>query len=229
MITFDFFLWPMLVPLLIPLLYCIVYKRESLVDIVMIAVAMVFIVVAYWPLVTGIPYSIFTYTGIKFLLFVVVPVLLLQMVTKRPSSVTLDQFGVKKEGLRRSIVLCVLFLPIMLLVTVVIHVVSGVSVDTNVVVATVSFFEAFTEEFLFRGVLFIFLLSRTNRTVAYLTSFASFVLMHPQHFTTIFLLGVVVQGVLTIEIARRSENISGAWLLHGINRFFVIAVIPFLL
>jgi len=219
----------MLVPLLIPLLYCIVYKRESLVDIVMIAVAMVFIVVAYWPLVTGIPYSIFTYTGIKFLLFVVVPVLLLQMVTKRPSSVTLDQFGVKKEGLRRSIVLCVLFLPIMLLVTVVIHVVSGVSVDTNVVVATVSFFEAFTEEFLFRGVLFIFLLSRTNRTVAYLTSFASFVLMHPQHFTTIFLLGVVVQGVLTIEIARRSENISGAWLLHGINRFFVIAVIPFLL
>jgi len=228
-ITFDFFLWPMLVPLLIPLLYCIVYKRESLVDIVMIAVAMVFIVVAYWPLVTGIPYSIFTYTGIKFLLFVVVPVLLLQMVTKRPSSVTLDQFGVKKEGLRRSIVLCVLFLPIMLLVTVVIHVVSGVSVDTNVVVATVSFFEAFTEEFLFRGVLFIFLLSRTNRTVAYLTSFASFVLMHPQHFTTIFLLGVVVQGVLTIEIARRSENISGAWLLHGINRFFVIAVIPFLL
>jgi len=29
-----------------------------------------------------------------------------------------------------------------------------------------------------------------------------------------------------MEIARRSENIIGAWFLHGINRFFTIAVLP---
>ena len=37
------------------------------------------------------------------------------------------------------------------------------------------------------------------------------------------------QGILTIEICRRSNNLTGAWLLHGINRFFIIAIVPLLL
>ncbi|MCK4332984.1 MAG: CPBP family intramembrane metalloprotease [Thermoplasmatales archaeon] len=93
----------------------------------------------------------------------------------------------------------------------------------------ISFFEAFTEEFFFRGILFIFLLNRTNLKIAYITSLASFVLVHPQHLTTIFLVATIVQGILTIEICRRSDNLTGTWLLHGINRFFIIAIVPLLL
>ena len=51
--------------------------------------------------------------------------------------------------------------------------------------------------------------------------------MHPQHiqnYSNPFLISTIVQGFLTIEIARRSDNITGAWLLHGINRLFIIAI-----
>ena len=120
-------------------------------------------------------------------------------------------------------------MPIMLAVTFVIQYVNGVFLDVDLLTGTISFFEAFTEEFFFRGILFIFLLNRTNLKIAYFTSLASFVLVHPQHFTTIFIIGTIVQGILTIEICRRSDNLIGAWLLHGINRFFIIALFSFLL
>ncbi|UCD13117.1 MAG: CPBP family intramembrane metalloprotease [Thermoplasmatales archaeon] len=225
---FNLFLWPMLLPMIIPILYCTRYKKESLADIGVITGVMFFIVILYWPLLTTNFLSTHTYITVKFLLFVILPVICLQII-KRKKSLGFKQYGIKKEGLKKSTLWCILFLPIMLGVTTVIHYINGVTIESDVLVATVSFFEAFTEEFFFRGILFIFLISRTNLKIAYITSLVSFVLIHPQHFETIFIIGPVVQGILTIEICRRSNNLIGAWLLHGANRFFTIAIIPLLL
>jgi len=37
------------------------------------------------------------------------------------------------------------------------------------------------------------------------------------------------QGLITIEICRRTNNVAGAWIVHGTNRFFSIAIYPFLM
>jgi hypothetical protein len=52
-VLFDFLLWPMLIPMIIPLLYGIKYKRESLLEIIIITLIMIGIVIAYWPLTVG--------------------------------------------------------------------------------------------------------------------------------------------------------------------------------
>jgi len=104
----------------------------------------------------------------------------------------------------------------------------GGTLDGNFSLGVVSFAESFTEEFFFRGILFLFLMSKTNLKIAYVTSLASFVLMHPQNFANPFIISTIVQGFLTIEICRRSKNLVGAWVIHGTNRFFSIAIMPFL-
>lgn len=226
---FNLFLWPMLVPMITPLFYCFKYKKESLAEIGTITASMFLVVVLYWPLQSSNFLSTQTYIAVKFPLFVILPLLCLLILKRNKSPLKLKQFGIKKEGTKKSLWLCILFLPIMLVATFVIQYVNGVALDADVLTGTISFFEAFTEEFFFRGILFIFLLNRTNLKIAYITSLASFVLVHPQHLTTIFFIATVVQGVLTIEICRRSDNLIGAWLLHGINRFFIIAIVPLLL
>ena len=213
---FNLFLWPMLIPMLLPIFYCFIYKRKSLADIITITSAMMLIVVLYWPLTN----TVYTTANIavKVLLFVLIPIMCLLFLKRDKSPLNLKQYGIKKDGLKKTLQLCLLFLPSMLGITFVIKYVNGISNDINILFGTVSFFEAFTEEFFFRGVLFIFLLSRTDVKIAYMTSLLSFVLMHPQNFTNIFIISTIIQGILTIEIVRRSENITGAWLLHGINR-----------
>ena len=212
-----------------PSFYCFKYKKESLAEIGTITASMFLVVVLYWPLQSSNFLSTQTYIAVKFLLFVILPLLCLSILKRNKSSLKLGQFGIKKEGTKKSFWLCILFMPIMLAVTFVIQYVNGVFLDVDLLTGTISFFEAFTEEFFFRGILFIFLLNRTNLKIAYFTSLASFVLVHPQHFATIFIIGTIVQGILTIEICRRSDNLIGAWLLHGINRFFIIAIVPLLL
>lgn len=46
----DLFLWPMLVPMILPLWYCAIHKKDVLVEIGAISLAMVLIVLLYWPL-----------------------------------------------------------------------------------------------------------------------------------------------------------------------------------
>ncbi len=116
----------------------------------------------------------------------------------------------------------------MLLVTYIAKYMIDGSFNPNFPLGVVSFVESFTEEFFFRGILFIFLMRKTNFKIAYITSLTSFILMHPQNFTNPFIISTMVQGFLTIEICRRSKNLVGAWVVHGTNRFFSIAIIPFL-
>ena len=227
---FDFLLWPMLIPMVFPIFYCLKYKREALAEIVAIILTMVVIVIAYWPFSN----LIITSQNIiaKFILFIIFPIIVLFIFKRDKSIFDLRKYGIKKVGLKKSLFLSMLFLPLMLGVTFAIKYVGGVTYDADVIGGSISFFESFTEEFFFRGILFVFLLSRTNLKIAYITSLASFILMHPQHlenYTNLFFISTIVQGILTIEIARRSENIAGAWILHGINRFFGIVIVPILL
>ena len=223
----------MLIPMIIPIIYGIKYKRDSLLEIGIITFSMIFIVIAYWPLTLGLSSSANIIT--KFLLFILFPLFFLYIAwriqnkqKKKKQDYQFNQYGITNEGFEKSLKLGFLFLPIMLFVTFLAKYLIGGTLDANFPIGVVSFVESFTEEFFFRGILFIFLLSKTNLKIAYVTSLASFVLMHPQNFTNPFIVSTIVQGFLTIEICRRSKNLVGAWLLHGANRFFSIVILPFL-
>jgi len=223
----------MLIPMVLPLAYAVKYKRDSLIEIGVITFTMIFIVVAYWPLILGLNSTSNIVT--KFLLFVFLPLVFLFITwkirnkqKKKKQEYSFKQFGITEEGFEKSLKLGFLFLPIMLMVTFIAKYMIGGTLDGNFSLGVVSFAESFTEEFFFRGILFLFLMSRTNLKIAYVTSLASFVLMHPQNFTNPFIISTIVQGFLTIEICRRSKNLVGAWVLHGTNRFFSIVIIPFL-
>ncbi|OYT28430.1 hypothetical protein B6U98_05045 [Thermoplasmatales archaeon ex4572_165] len=234
MVYFDFFLWPMLIPMLIPIIYSAKYKRGSIGEISAIFFTMVFIVIAYWPLTNGFNSTANIVT--KFLLFVFLPLIVLFVTwklknkpKKKKKDYSFKQFGITEKGFEKSLKLGFLFLPIMLTVTFLAKFIIGGALVSNYPLGVVSFVESFTEEFFFRGILFIFLVRKTNLKIAYVTSLASFVLMHPQNFTSPFIISTIVQGFLTIEICRRSKNLVGAWVLHGTNRFFSIVILPFLM
>lgn len=223
---FDLFLWPMLLPLIVPLVFCAKFKRESFVDIGAIVLVMVLIVLFYWPLVTSTIFFSYTYIVTKYLLFVILPIISFVLIQRNITPFQLGRYGLKKQGVTRSLVWFLLFLPVMLVTTFIIHYISNGSWSAEVAAGIMSFFEAFTEEFFFRGILFVFLLKKTNLKIAYITSLTSFILMHPQNLTTLFIFVTVIQGFLTLEITRRSKNIIGAWFLHGSNRFFQFVLLP---
>ena len=105
---------------------------------------------------------------------------------------------------------------------------SGNFVQGSLEAGVISFFESFTEEFYFRGLLFLVLAAYIDVRLAYVISITSFVLAHPQHLISYFIIPTIVQGILTLEIVRRSNNLIGAWLLHGANRIFLLVILPFL-
>ena len=227
----DFFLWPMLPPLIIPFIYCMKYKRGSLAEVLVITLVML-LIVGLWPVYGSgtLGYSTGVYVATKALLFIVLPIVALTILKRdKKSSIDLRQYGVKREGLRKSLWLCLVFLPIMLAANYIVWISTNPTFPSDFSNGTIMFFEASTEEFLFRGVLFILLLGLTDLKVAYSTSFLCFVLMHQQYYMhglDIGLLVVLVQALLTIEIARRSGNIAGSWVLHGLNRYFTMAIFP---
>jgi membrane protease YdiL (CAAX protease family) len=102
----------------------------------------------------------------------------------------------------------------------------GFSTDSDIQLGLLSFFESLTEEVFFRGILLLYLWKKTTLPIAYITCLGAFILHHPQHFQTLFLIPTIVQSVLTAEIARRSKNVIGSWMLHGVNRLATIAIFP---
>lgn len=223
----------MIIPMILPIVYSLKFKRESIMEIVLISISMVIIVITYWPLTTELilPSNIV----VKFILFVFIPIIILYIARKYKqqdgnTTYSFDKFGISTNGIKQSIKLSLILIPVMLLSTFLIKsLITSVSVEPNFSLGLVSFIESFTEEFFFRGILFIFLIKKTSFKVAYITSLASFILMHPQNFTSLFLITTIIQGILTLEICRRTKNIAGAWILHGTNRFFSIFLLPFIL
>ncbi|MDG6229252.1 MAG: CPBP family intramembrane metalloprotease [Candidatus Thermoplasmatota archaeon] len=224
---FDFFLWPMLVPLIIPLFYTLIYKKKSILDVALIVLIMVLIVIFYWPLTMVLSTSSNIIT--KFLLFIALPLIVLYIswrLLNNKKDFTFDRFGITNNGIEKSLKLGFLFIPLMLFVTFIAKYLIGGVNEPHFFLGVVSFVESFTEEFFFRGILFLYLSSKINLKIAYITSLLSFILMHPQNLTNPFIISTIVQGVLTLEICRRSKNLAGAWVLHGTNRFFSIVILP---
>ena len=220
----------MVIPMVLPLFYTALYKRQYFVEILLIAISMILIVIAYWPLTLG-----FRATANiipKFILFVIIPFILLGSYwrLKKNKENHFELLGLTNKNLEKSFKLGLALIPLMILVTFLTKYMIGfTTIEPNLELGVVSFIESFTEEFFFRGILFLMLIKRTRFTVAYITSLASFVLMHPQHITNPFIISTIVQGILTLEICRRTKNLAGGWVLHGTNRFFSIVILPFLL
>ena len=225
----NLFLWPMILPMIIPILYCIKYKKQSLVSIGALTVVMILIVFLYWPLIISDLFGDYNYLIIKFFLFVLLPILFIQAMSQKKTVIDFKSYGIKKSGLKKSLLLFFVFLPIMLVASIIIQIINGYSNDSNLFFGTIMFFEAFTEEFFFRGILFFYLLKKTNFQISYITSLTCFILVHPQNLSSILIIGTIIQGILTLEICRRSNNLIGAWLIHGTNRFFTMAIMPFLI
>lgn len=195
---------------------------------------MLFIVIFYWPLTLTIESQANIFT--KFILFVLFPLISLFFIfkiknlkTRNKIGFDVNQFGISSYGLKKSLRLGFIFLPLMLIVTFFVKFLMGGTFESNLILGIFSFIESFSEEFFFRGILFLFLMYKTNFKVAYITSLASFILLHPQNFFNPFIISTIIQGFITLEICRRSKNITGAWLVHGSNRFFSIALYPFML
>ena len=123
----------------------------------------------------------------------------------------------------------IVFLPIMLFTSFIVIYINGQVIPGSYILGDVYFVESITEEFFFRGLLFLFLWRFTSLKVAYVTSVSSFVLMHPNNLADVFILSTIVQGFLTVEVCRRSKNLLGAWIVHGANRFFIIVIIALIL
>jgi membrane protease YdiL (CAAX protease family) len=80
------------------------------------------------------------------------------------------------------------------------------------------FFDAFNEEFMFRGIFFLFALKNTkNLSLAYIVSIILAFAWHPE-FTMFRMIPVFIQGTLLCYLLYKSKNIFGAWISHGINR-----------
>ena len=215
--------------MILPIVYIALYKRQYIVEIILITLTMIFAVIAYWPLTTGFR----TTANIlpKFILFVFIPYIILFVYwkLKKNSENHFKLLGLTNKNLERSFKLGLALIPLMILITFLAKYMIGLStMEPYLEVGVVSFIESFTEEFFFRGILFLLLMMRTNFTVAYITSLSSFILMHPQNLADLFIISTIAQGILTLEICRRTKNLAGAWVLHGTNRFFSIIILPFI-
>jgi len=231
---FDLFLWPMLIPLAIPLVYCIYYQKKEVFDVLVIIFIMVLIVFFYIPL----SYSFYSDANfyVKMLLFVLLPVFVLfiwsrirKRIFEEEDIFRWEYFGINTKGLEKSLKLGIVFLPIMLFTSFIVIYINGQVIPGSYILGDVYFVESITEEFFFRGLLFLFLWRFTSLKVAYVTSVSSFVLMHPNNLADVFILSTIVQGFLTVEVCRRSKNLLGAWIVHGANRFFIIVIIALIL
>jgi len=82
------------------------------------------------------------------------------------------------------------------------------------------FLDAFNEEFLFRGAYFMFAWKKgTNVWLAFAASTLLTIAWHPLELAR--LVPSVFQGSLFCLLLYKSENITGAWVSHGLNRSVV--------
>ncbi len=215
---------PFLIALLIPLAYSL-KKRKNLKPILAIIICSLAMVVFY-PLIyhLGQAIPLLGYTIWKFILFVFLPVITVFYVERWDLKTILPNLGVRKENIRKSIIYGVLAA----LFTIAITVLVTTSSQFDLTYRVIMFFESFTEEFFFRGLLFLYLLAKTNRKIAYVTSILGFILIHPQHFLSPFLISTIMQGILLTIVTDKTKNIIGAWVGHGLNRVFPVLIRSFI-
>ena len=203
----------LLLPTLLPIIYNFLKKRP-LKPVLLIYLCCILVVLAY-PLVDYLSkLHVLGYTIGKFLLFVLLPVLFVFYLERWNIKEIFGKLGVGKNNLRKSVLYGLIGSIIMISVT---FLVSSSS-QFDLVYSTIMFFESFNEEFFFRGFLLLYLMSKTDFKLTYLTSILAFVLIHPQHFDSIYILSAITQALLTTHITSKTKNILGPWFLHGLNR-----------
>jgi membrane protease YdiL (CAAX protease family) len=210
---------PMLLALFIPITYCLRWKMESLRKVMSISICCLFIVFLYRITVdlSNIIEPTLGYFIGKSIIFIILPLITILYIERCKIKTALTEIGVKKDKLVKSILLGLGFLIITVILALIIYS-WGKTEPSSAYWNTVMFFEAFNEEFLFRGVLFIYLWKITDLKVAYVTSILAFILAHPQHLTSLSLICVATQGILLGAVAYKTKNIIGPWISHGFNR-----------
>lgn len=209
----------MLLALPIPLVYCLKWKKESLEKVAVISICCIFIVFLYRitdDLGKVIEPTLGYFLG-KLILFTVLPLITILYLERCKIKTALTQVGVKKEKLMMSIFLGLGVLVITVILALIIFDWGQVE-PTSVYWYVIMFFEAFNEEFLFRGFLLLYLWKITDLKVAYATSVLAFILAHPQHLTSLSLIGVSAQGILLGIVTYKTKNLIGPWISHGLNR-----------
>ena len=208
-----------LLALLIPIIYCFKWKKESLKKVIFIFIIFIIIVLLY-PITTILGNYIdssFSYFIVKLMIFVVIPLLVIIYLEKWKIVDAFSELGVRGNNLIKSIILGIG----VLVVTVCIYF-WGVTGHVLSYHQIIMFFDAFNEEFLFRGVLLLYFWKITDIKVAYTTSILAFILAHPQHFLSStmigLLIGTAVQGILLAIVSHKTKNIIGPWISHGLNR-----------
>ena len=218
----------MLLALIIPIVYCIKWKKESFHKLVLISMCCIFIVILY-PITTFLENIIEPTLGYflgKLILFFILPFITILYLERWKIKTTFMELGVKKKKLIGSILLslgALIITVILALILIKLGQTEAPSAYWNVVM----FFDAFNEEFLFRGVLLLYLWRITDLKVAYITSVLAFILVHPQHLTSLSLITVASQGILLGIVTYKTKNIVGPWISHGLNRVIpqIIAVL----
>jgi len=218
MVLYLFPITLMLLALLIPIIYCIIWKEYILKKIGMIFLCCFFITLFY-----PITQILANFTGNslgyflgKLILFTLIPLITISYIEKWKIIETFVELGLRKRNLAKSIFLGFIVFVITLIITLI---VSWGTIGNNTLIwNSIMFFDAFNEEFLFRGVLLLYLWKITDIKVAYVTSILAFILAHPQHFSSLFLISTIIQGLLLAIISHKTENIIGPWISHGLNR-----------
>lgn len=130
----------------------------------------------------------------------------------------LSDFGITKKGLKLSLLLGFGILIITGFTNAIIFLLKGSITEPLFLTWSIPLFlDAFNEEFLFRGVFFLFAFKNTkNLLLSYIVSMILAFAWHP--LTLIRIIPVFVQGTLMCYILYKSKNIFGAGVSHGINR-----------
>jgi len=216
MITLAVFLFA----LLIPIIYSLKNDKKELKSIFLITLCCIALVIFY-PITDylSILIPLIGYSLGKFILFVMFPVITVFYIENWNLKDIFSKLGVKKKNISKSVFYGLITAIVTIIITVFILSFTLIESQFDLVYRTIMFFEAFTEEFFFRGFLFLYLIKKTDLKVAYATSILGFILIHPQHFSRWFLISTISQGILLTIVAEKTKNIIGTWLSHGLNRF----------
>jgi membrane protease YdiL (CAAX protease family) len=209
----------MLLALVIPIVYCLKWKKTNLRKVVLILFCCIFIVILY-PITTYLGNIIEPTLGYflgKLFLFTLLPFVTILYLERWKIKTTLMELGVKKEKLIISILLG---LGVLLITVVIALIIYGLrqTESPSIYWNMIMFLDAFNEEFLFRGVLLLYLWKITDFKIAYATSVLSFILAHPQNFTSLYLISTAAQGILLGIVTYKTKNLIGPWISHGFNR-----------
>ncbi|MBW1933735.1 MAG: hypothetical protein JRI56_12245, partial [Deltaproteobacteria bacterium] len=160
---------PMLLAMVIPLTYCLIRKKESFERVLVLSLIAFSMIVAYQVVIyleNKLSYSGY-FLG-KLIIFTALPLIAISYFEKWSIRDALTRFGIRKENMGKSIILGIAALAITLLLGLI--ALWGQDAHVSLYWNIIMFLDAFNEEFLFRGVLILYLWKITDIKVAYATS-----------------------------------------------------------